>query len=50
MLMYTIYNNFKNHNLFRSGFLIGDGIAFLISGSLNLLFGSYYMIKYGFDK
>jgi hypothetical protein len=48
--MYTIYNHFNNHHLFRSGFLIGSGIAFIISGSIYLLFGSYYMIKYGFEN
>ncbi len=48
--MFTIYHHFNNSHLFKSGFLIGAGMAFIISGTLNLLFGTYYMIKYSFEK
>lgn len=48
--MRTIYNYYNNNNLFKAGFLIGAGFAFMISGSLMSLLGSYNMIKYGFEK
>jgi hypothetical protein len=48
--MYTIYNYYNNNHLFKAGFLIGAGFAFMISGTINLFFGSYYMIKHGFFK
>ncbi len=48
--MRTIVDLYKNNNLFKAGFLIGAGFAFMISGTINLLFGSYYMIKHSFLK
>jgi len=46
--MLTIYHYYKHNNLFKAGFLIGAGFAFVISGSIMVLFGNYNIIKYGF--
>lgn len=48
--MHTIYHYYNNNNLFRAGFLLGSGFAFMICGSIMSVLGSYNMIKYGFEK
>ena len=48
--MLTIYHYYNNNHLFKAGFLIGAGIAFMISGTVLSLLGSYHMINYGFEK
>jgi hypothetical protein len=40
--MHTIYHYYQHNNLFRAGFLIGAGVAFMISGATSMLF-SYYI-------
>jgi hypothetical protein len=47
--MTTIYHYYNNNNLFKAGFLIGAGLAFMISGTMFSVLGSYHMIKYGFE-
>ena len=43
IIMYTIVDYFNNNNLFRAGFLIGSGLAFMISGAISIWFS--YLIK-----
>ena len=46
--MHTIYHYYNSNNLFKAGFIIGAGFAFMISCSLMSLLGIYIMINYGF--
>ena len=48
--MYTIYHYYNHNNLFKAGFLIGSGFAFMFCGSMFVLLGNYSVIKYGFEK
>ena len=43
--MYKIRDYYNNSNLFRVGFLIGTGLAFIISGSIIIILGFNNMIK-----
>ena len=47
--MYTIVDYFNNNNIFRAGFLIGAGVAFMISGATSILFSYYITNKYVCD-
>jgi hypothetical protein len=48
--MYSVFHLYKNNNLFKAGFLIGSGFAFMLSGSIFVMTGGYSIIKYGFQK
>lgn len=48
--MHTFLALYKNNNLFRSGVLIGSGLAFMLSGSIFVIVGGYTIIKIGFQK
>lgn len=43
--MHTIINFYKNNNMFKAGFLIGSGLAFMLAGSIFVLIKGYTMIK-----
>jgi hypothetical protein len=45
-IMYTIVDCFNNNNMFRAGFLIGAGVAFIISGATSIWFGYYITNKH----
>ena len=47
--MYTIVDYFNNNNIFRAGFLIGFGVAFMISGATSIWFSYYIKDKHFYN-
>lgn len=48
--MYKFHDYYNNNNLFKEGFLIGSGFAFIISGSICILIGALKIINNGLEK